>query len=138
MMIGQDMMITTSRIEIDKAIIYEMSDTMIIGEKMTNKMSIGGIVVTVTTVTIHPVKIEMIVALIEVINIMMIEGPTFKGEMKTIDPIIIDFRMIDGMITEDPRYPDNFSIIPKVEMSRNYRMFGNRIMRTTNPVSCQC
>ena len=43
---------------------------------------------------------------------MMIEGPTFKGEMKTIDPIIIDFRTIDEMIIEDLRHPDNFSIIP--------------------------
>ena len=89
-----------------------MITTVIIKETITVKMIIGGIVVTVTTVTIHPVKIEMIVALIEVINIMMIEGPMTRGKMKTIDHIIIDFRTIDEMIIEDLRHPDNFSIIP--------------------------
>ena len=84
---------------------------------------------------VHPIKIEMIVVVTEVIDIMMIENSMIRGEMKTINHIIIDFIMTYGMITEDPRHPDNFSITPKAEMSQNYWMFSNHIMRT-NPMGC--
>ena len=74
-------------------IIDRMITTMITRENMTVKMIIGGIVVTIMIVTIHHTKIEMIVALIEVIDITMIDDHIITGEIKTIDHIIVDFRM---------------------------------------------
>ena len=80
-------------------------------------MSIKGIVGTVMIENIHPDKIEIIDNLIGVIDIMMREGSMTREEMKKISHIIVDFRMTSGMITKELRHPDNFSMIPRPEMS---------------------
>ena len=67
-------------------------------------MSIKGIVGTVMIENIHPDKIEIIDNLIGVIDIMMREGPLTREEMKTIDHIIVDFRITKGMIIEELRH----------------------------------
>mgnify|MGYP000288238083 CR=1 FL=1 len=139
-MIGDDMMITIGQMIIGGTIINVMiidatTDTMTIDEKMTNKMSIGGIVV--TTMTIHQGMIEMITTLTKIIDIMMIKDPMIKGEMMTIDNLIIDSMTIDGMTIGDPRHFDNSNIILKLEMSRNHRMFSNHVMRMENLVGHQ-
>ena len=66
---------------------------------------------------IHHDNIEIIDNLIGVMDIMMREGPMTREEMKKINHIIIDFKTTRGMITEDLKHPDNFSMIPRPDMS---------------------
>ena len=115
-------------------IIDEMIATMITNGKMTVKMIIGGIFVTIMNVTIHQSMTEMINALTKDINIMMIRNPMIKGEMMKINNLIADSMTTDGTILQDPRHLDNSNIILNHEMSWNRRMFSNHIMRTENLV----
>ena len=132
--ISQVMMIVTGRIAIDEMIIAETIDTMSIDERKFGKGNIEEIAITLMNENI-PDKIEMIVDLTEVIDIMMIEGPMTSKEMKTIDHLIVEFRMT----IEDPNQLNNFSTIPEAEMSQNHRVFGNHIMRTvTTTMSPKC
>mgnify|MGYP000618502846 CR=1 FL=1 len=123
--IDQGMMIITGQIAIDETI-----DTMSIDERRIGKRSIERIVKTIMTGNIHPDKIEMIDDLTGVIYIMLKEVPMTREEMKTIDHLIVEFRMT----IEDLNHLDNFSTIPEAEMSQNHRVSGNHIMRTENPV----
>ena len=101
---------------------------------MTLKMITCGIVVTNMSVITHQDMTEMIDVHTKFIDITMTGDPTTKGEMMTIDELIVCSVMNDGTSIGNPRHLDSSNIIVRLEMSQSHKMFDNRVMRTEKPV----